>query len=330
MKLIYKRGMTLSATLIAGSISANSTQAVPVGLTKAIVTVGITKGAAATASTSTILKGALKIMAWTKAKTVIAVTAGILLAGGTATVVTTAVARKVVPLSVEEIYEQIWSHPNSDSIPLLDKAPRGLVIRPTGHPKIGGGIWSDDGRGFWVNDNVKGLIGTAYDWNTVRTVYPAGMPPGSFDVIENLPKGQNAPAFKAEIEKQFGLVAHPEVRETDVLLVTVKDKSALDKYLAKSGRTDVYRSGEGSTQLFHFKNARMSDVTSALEGFFGKPMINRSGSSARYTFDLHWPEDATGTDRVGEILREQLARMGIETTPAREQVKMLVVEQVHP
>ena len=67
-KLFAKRGVTLTSLLIAGAVSGNSVQAAPIGIAKAISLVAATKGAAATTSTLTLVKGALKIMAWTKVK----------------------------------------------------------------------------------------------------------------------------------------------------------------------------------------------------------------------------------------------------------------------
>ena len=82
-KFFTKRGVDSTAATIAETISANSVQAAPVALAKAVTAVAIAKGAAASASTLTLIKGALKIMAWTKAKTAI-VTAVIIVcvAGG--------------------------------------------------------------------------------------------------------------------------------------------------------------------------------------------------------------------------------------------------------
>ncbi|HET7626708.1 MAG TPA: sigma-70 family RNA polymerase sigma factor [Verrucomicrobiae bacterium] len=68
-KYFSKHGVTSTATIIAGGISANSVHAAPVGLAKTISAVAISQSAAASASTLTLIKGALKIMAWTKAKT---------------------------------------------------------------------------------------------------------------------------------------------------------------------------------------------------------------------------------------------------------------------
>jgi RNA polymerase sigma factor (sigma-70 family) len=80
-----KRGVVLSAVAIAGAVSANSMQAAPVALAKSVTAVAAAKGAAASSSTLTLIKGALKIMAWSKAKFAILVTAGVLLATGTMT-----------------------------------------------------------------------------------------------------------------------------------------------------------------------------------------------------------------------------------------------------
>ncbi len=63
-----KRGVTSTTAIIAGEIAANSVQAAPVALAKSVTAVAVAKGAAASASTLTLIKGALKIMAWTKQK----------------------------------------------------------------------------------------------------------------------------------------------------------------------------------------------------------------------------------------------------------------------
>ena len=82
-KFFMKRGVSSTTAIIAGTISANSVQAAPVTLAKSVTAVAIAKGAVASGSTLTLIKGALKIMAWSKAKTAIVVSVGILLAVGT-------------------------------------------------------------------------------------------------------------------------------------------------------------------------------------------------------------------------------------------------------
>jgi hypothetical protein len=74
-----------TAAIIAGAMAANSIQAAPVALAKAVTATAFAKGATASASTLTLIKGALKLMAWTKAKTTIIAGLAVILAACTAT-----------------------------------------------------------------------------------------------------------------------------------------------------------------------------------------------------------------------------------------------------
>ena len=66
-----KRGVVLTTAVIAGTISGNSVQAAPAALANSATAIAIAKGAMAGGSTLTLVKGALKIMAWTKTKAIV-------------------------------------------------------------------------------------------------------------------------------------------------------------------------------------------------------------------------------------------------------------------
>jgi len=100
-----KRGLTLSAGVIATAISANSVQAAPIGLATS-VTVAAIKGTTVTTSTLTLIKTTLKIMAWTKFKTVAAGGAVALLLSGATTIV------------IQKAYAQTNAAKASESSPL--------------------------------------------------------------------------------------------------------------------------------------------------------------------------------------------------------------------
>jgi RNA polymerase sigma factor (sigma-70 family) len=85
--LLAKRGIALTVTIIAGAVSANSVRAVPVAVANSVTAVAVAKGATASGSTLILIKGALKIMAWTKAKIAGAVVVGVLLATGATTAI---------------------------------------------------------------------------------------------------------------------------------------------------------------------------------------------------------------------------------------------------
>ena len=80
-----KRGVDSTASAIAEKISVHSVQAAPAALAKTVTAVALSKGAAASTSTLTLIKGALKIMAWSKAKTIVAVSVAVIVAASTTT-----------------------------------------------------------------------------------------------------------------------------------------------------------------------------------------------------------------------------------------------------
>jgi len=90
LRRAFKRqGVSLPASVITGAVAVGSVQAAPVGLANSISVVALAKGAAAGGSTLALVKGALEIMAWTKAKTIGVAAAFVLLAAGTTMVMVT-------------------------------------------------------------------------------------------------------------------------------------------------------------------------------------------------------------------------------------------------
>jgi RNA polymerase sigma factor (sigma-70 family) len=87
-----KRGVDSTAAAIAEDISLHSVQVAPVALVKTVTAVALAKGATASISTLTLIKGALNIMAWTKAKTAIVTGVVVLFTAGTTTVVVERIA----------------------------------------------------------------------------------------------------------------------------------------------------------------------------------------------------------------------------------------------
>lgn len=83
-KFFGKHGVTLTATVIAGAVSANAVQAAPVPVAKTVTLVAISKGSIASASTLALVKGTMKLLTWLKIKTSIAIGATVILAAGTA------------------------------------------------------------------------------------------------------------------------------------------------------------------------------------------------------------------------------------------------------
>jgi uncharacterized protein (TIGR03435 family) len=323
-----KRGVTLTAAAIVGSVSANSVQAAPAALAKSVTVMAITKGATAGSSTLTLIKGALKIMAWTKVKTAVVVGVVAVLAAGT----TTIAVKKVASSNPQAIYESIFKHPDGSSLGQLEQAPPVLIVRPTRYPDKAGGIWSTSGKGVFVGAALADLIAWAYGVDPIRVILPDDAPQVNYDYLNTLPNPNNA--LREEIKNQFGLIASREVRPTDVLLLKASNPSKLNSFLTKGGGFACYGTGRGNIQTRCFTNAPLSLLAAQdVEGYFEKPCVDRTGTNAKYDFAYQWaePKGLTGEARkiaLRPVIEEQLTQLGLELMPSREPIEMLVVEKV--
>jgi len=311
-----KRGVSSTTAIIAGAISTHSVHAAPVTLAKTISAIAVAKGAAASGSTLTLIKGALKIMAWTKAKTVVVASVAVLLATGT----TVVVVEKVVSPTVDESF---WEMKSEN----LDKAPSVLIIRPTRYykPHTSSMMRNDDeGKVIAQNIGVIGLLQEAYSIDQFRMILPASVPTNNFDLMLTL-RSQQKEALQKVIQRKFGFTAHRETRETDVLVLTVIDSGLLALHASKQGSKMDFKAGNG---LAAFSNFPISSEAQMLESCSFKPVILQPGLSGNYDITFQWeynPQDAQGMEQA---LSNELAQAGLELVPSRKPIEMLVVEKV--
>ncbi len=324
-----KRGMRSTTAIIAKELSANSIHAAPMTLAKTVTAMAVAKGAAASTSTLTIIKGASKIMAWTKAKTTIVVSAGVLLAAGT-----TRVAMKEIKSSHDNaIFEQIWAQQAAGTSPMaaLISAPPGLIVRHTRYPTArSSGFWTDAriGHGFDVNLPGKYLVTGAYKVGPWRVVFSTEPPSGSFDVMETLPPGQNEPALRREIQRQFGLVAHTEMREADALQLVVKDPTRLNPWVSRGGPPGVSGQGNANEPMrLKLQNQTLKEVASQLENYFHQPVVEPGGLASHYDLTFQVDYYNLQGEALLQSFRDQLGRFGLELVATNMPVEMLVVEK---
>jgi RNA polymerase sigma factor (sigma-70 family) len=101
--IFAKRGVTLSAAVIAGALAVNSVQAAPVGMFVAASTAA--KGAIISATVTALVKGTMKTMMWLKIRFVAGVGAIALIAAGVATVAISQTSNPTEP-SAQEIIKR--------------------------------------------------------------------------------------------------------------------------------------------------------------------------------------------------------------------------------
>ena len=311
-----KRGVSSTTAIIAGVISANSVQAAPAALAKTVAAVALAKGVAAPISTLTLIKGALKIMALTKAKTAIVAGAGLLLAVGTTT---------VTVKEIQKHHRHPWQVENADTR-ILERVPPQVMIVPTIFTPTQRGFNMSNGKMLGMGQTVSSLLGAANQMSRYRVVYLTTSPTGNYDFIANLRTGDeaNREALRQLIEKQFHLTAHKETRETDILVLTLRSGNAPGLKPNPSKSTSA--NSDAGAGYWRASNVSPGNIAGRLERYFKIPVLDRTGLTGRFNVNLKWDEQVEGQnpEAFKEVLLNQL---GLELAPGREPVEMLVVER---
>jgi uncharacterized protein (TIGR03435 family) len=325
-KYFSRRGVDSTTTIIAETISANSIQIAPVALAKSITAVALAKGATASTSTLTLIKGALKLMAWTKMKTAAVVGIGALLIVGAPTV--TMMAVKKSHADAVENYFAHWDKMNLDTATLPDV----VVLRPSKYANKGNYVlassdMSPEGRLMRRGTSFPQILQTAYGFGPEQMVLPANLPRGQFDLLLTVPKSSRE-LLRAEIKKQYGIVAHPETRDTDVLVLRVAKTNAPGIKISAGGGPNIWTTRDG-IKLVGYKVSDPSgyDISHVIGGFYNQPVIDETGLTDAYDVDAKWNGNLSGKALQLEIERVMREQFGLEVVKDRRPVEMLVVER---
>jgi uncharacterized protein (TIGR03435 family) len=343
-----KHGVSSTTAIIGGTISANSVQVAPPALAKSVTAVALAKGAAASGSTLTLIKGALKIMAWTKAKTAVVAGAAIILAAGT----TTVVVKKVTAPSASDLSwandPKYWELDFGDPDPQkslkafdaraaafrekINKLPPVLILRPT-HFKTNLGMRGDGDKILAREESFVMILRYAYDESDLqgfgsRIILPPNFPKGNFDLMLTLPTVPNKQpreALQEEIKNKFGIVAHLETIETNVLILKVKNTAGPALQATKGGMPSYpTRSPQNKISI---QNQDLSGVAACFGSLLKSIIHNQTEIQGRYDIVLQWQRKAAETEAEA-FKRAVLEQLGLEFVPSRESLKYLIVEKI--
>jgi uncharacterized protein (TIGR03435 family) len=324
-----KRGVSSTTAILAGAMSANSVQAAPVALAKSVTAVALAKGAAASASTLTLIKGALKIMAWTKAKTIIVASAVVLLTVGTATFVEKGIHDRSYSW-------QIFDPPSVNLI--MKETPPQITIVPTRFPRgstrVGGtGTWSwsriyPDGTIIGMNCTAEDIIRYAYSKDSDfmpkdRLFLEANLPHQGYDFIANL-KSNIKQGLQLEIRKKLGLSGQYETRTTGVLALTAGiNQNGTESTAILNGHVTI---GKGNHCILN--QTSMAGLAQQLEHYLQVPIVDEAGITNHFDLTLRWPtRDAKSFADLKKILINRLDQLGLALVPTNMPIEMLVVEK---
>jgi len=303
-----RRGISSTTAIIAGVISTHSVQAAPLALAKSVTAAAIANGATASGSILTLIKGALKLMAWTKAKMAIVVGVGILFAAGTATVTVKEITAHQVPAWQEKF-----------DLSLLDGLPPQVKILPslpaTTHNRAGG----RNGKVLAVGQSFMALLEGACNVVQSRLIMNAPIPEGKYDYIATYPRmSDNLKALQEEIKKKFGLTVRREIIETNVLILTVQSPNAPG---LKPGPGNFSNHVEPDSYSIH--GATLYTLDADLENSLGTVIINETQISGKFDIDLKW--DST-PDGLKQVLNDEL---GLKLSADRKPIEFILVDKAN-
>lgn len=319
---LTKRGVIVPAAVLTAAISANSVQAAPAVLAKTATAIAVAKGAAASTSTMAVIKGALKLMAWTKAKTAVIAIAAVIVATGT----TTVVVRKIATPTIDEV----WWKPDYAN---LKKVPPLAAVRQS-KPGMGEeAVMSDRGiKMIGQSLSPKFLFASAYYFVNERTVLPRELADERFDLILTLTNRQQE-ALQQELKKKLGYVGTVKPIETDVLLLKIKNAESLK--LRISADTNETKFSPTAVRIV-MKHQSIAQLAANIEGRFETPVLDRTGLTERYDIPMPnlWRKNSKGgfgvsNDIAKSELQQTLDEIGLELVPAHETIEMLVVERAN-
>jgi len=161
---------------------------------------------------------------------------------------------------------------------------------PSKYSKFGG--WGYDRREgdkkvIGIGAPVREILRAAYGVPAARMVFLSPPLEARYDFIANLPVGSQQ-ALQKEIERKFKLIGKKAIRQTDALILTIKNPGAVGLRPAAANRPrDNSIMEPGRCVLV---DEPLSSLTEFLEDYFEIPVIDGSRSAAHLDISLRWNE----------------------------------------
>jgi uncharacterized protein (TIGR03435 family) len=309
-KFFGKQGADSTTAIIAGVVSAHSIQPAPEALAKSVTAAALGKGAAASASTLTLIKGGLKLMAWSKTKTVIVIGVSLLFATGTTT---------VAVKEIQKCEAEPWRLKYDPA--MMAKIPPRVEILPALCLRFGSSYGDNDHGRMGLGATMISMLESAqaYKYSQARILAATPLPAGHYDFIANL-TNDSAQALQEQINLKFGLVESHETIETNVYVLTLRNPNAPQLKRTRTKRNNLVNCspGDGSFQCV---NRPVSDLARFLEDALQKPVVDETGLTNHYDIKFD------GGSEPEKLKQTVLKEVGLELVPDSRPVEFLVVDK---
>jgi uncharacterized protein (TIGR03435 family) len=163
----------------------------------------------------------------------------------------------------------------------------------------------------------------------VRILTNSPLPEGKYDFTITQPRGKDeglTNLLQQVLKSAFNLTGRKETRETEVLLLKVKEPNAKGLVVSPTP-SGSFRSGPG---VLEGMDISMKSIATALENGLKEPVIDETGLTNHYDVSLKWEEKSESKPNRTGLIKAVREQLGLELVPARRPVEMVLVEQVKP
>jgi uncharacterized protein (TIGR03435 family) len=153
----------------------------------------------------------------------------------------------------------------------------------------------------------------------------SSFPFGKFDFVVKTPSIKEEVAMnwlRQALETTFGLDVKRPTKEMDVFVLAVADPNAHG--LIPTVSTGGSNSSDEPGRMGAI-NKTIGSLAGDLEAKLGKPVIDETGLTNHYDYDLTWA-GGEETPPPGLLVRAVREQLGLELTAARRSVEVLVVQ----
>jgi uncharacterized protein (TIGR03435 family) len=222
-------------------------------------------------------------------------------------------------------------------------------------PKDGGAIYMNllpSGLYTARNMTVEGLIKDAYGYGLEFVGAPDWISTARFDISAKTdvakPATQGRQLFKALLGDRFKLRVHFETRERPIYaLVMARSDGRFGPFFRRAQDCDpkapqqALRTGPATGDqlptcgmMFNMTRQAVGNATLAAliqnlpRSTVNRPVLDRTGLTGRFDWDLQWENDQTGASSGVSIFSALQEQLGLKLEPGRGPVEVLVIDHV--
>jgi uncharacterized protein (TIGR03435 family) len=165
-------------------------------------------------------------------------------------------------------------------------------------------------------------IALAHGCLVSRVLMPRDAPTNHYDFL--VTTKQPYERLQQAINHKLGYTAQWQDRTVDALELRRRIVSVPGFRLSSAADPSRW---EIKNEILRFHNAPVAWLADAIERLFNQPVIDETGLSNRYDFEIRWNWRGWRTDADREALSNSLSEIGLKLERESESVRMLVEER---